>query len=479
MLVSLACVMLTFELPLFFSLVFIARSKGELVTGGVDTNLIVYSDADFGEAGSSHRKIPPFPQQPFISFAKKAEVLLIKHLRKLQLWRMGSTVQQGDGDSAAEHAAALQQQQQGGVQHGATILGIERPPALLLELTPFSLDNITCSTVSTDADFVAYSCVSGTRVFTMEQGEDGAVHVARVKKLPRELAPAQAMCFTPDGAKLVLLGFDRRLQVLDLSTATATLVSSAPCQEDGTGDLPGANLLSVSSDGSQAAVSCDLAIRIFDLETCEEVLTVPRLDSQHTAFAFAPGGFVLVIVCVNNKIYMYDTAEEEFTAWSKQNSGMLPHQWLRRKEKVVGISFSPTMPHTLILHDHSSMCVLHTDQPMPNRNVDLGKAVNRWSSSAAAAAAAVSAAATAGSGGKVRGSKRKPAEVVGGDPVQEKGEGEGGGGALEKNFRLIRRFQPLLFADFSEAGAMVVVERPWLAVMAGFPPPLYRTKYGT
>ena len=454
----------------------------ELVTGGVDTNLIVYSDSNFGEAGSSHRKIPPFPQQPFISFAKKAEVLLIKHLRKLQLWRMGSVQQQsGDGSAAATEEAALlelQQQQQiqaGGAQQGATVLGIERPPALLLELTPFSLDNMTCSTLSTDANFVAYSCVSGTRVFTMEQHEDGTVQVARVKKLPRDLAAAQAMSFTPEGSKLVLLGFDRRVQVLDLDTLT--LMTSEPCKEDGTSALPGAHLLSISADGSQAAVSCDLAIRIFDLKTCEEVVAVPRLDSQHTAFAFAPGGFVLVIVCTNNKIYMYDTAEEDFTAWSKQNCDMLPHQWLRRKEKVVGISFSKALPNACILFDHSSMCVLRTDQPMPNRNVDLGKAVNRWSTSATAAAAEVSAAAVA-AGGKGRGSKRKPAEVAGEEPEPEAGEGAGSTES-SSNFKLIRRFQPLLFADFSDAGAMVVVERPWLAVMAGFPPPLYRTKYGT
>ena len=33
--------------------------QGLLVTGGVDTNLIVYSTLDFGQSGAQVRKIPP------------------------------------------------------------------------------------------------------------------------------------------------------------------------------------------------------------------------------------------------------------------------------------------------------------------------------------------------------------------------------------------------------------------------------------
>jgi U3 small nucleolar RNA-associated protein 4 len=428
--------------------------NGELVTGGVDTNLIVYSEVNFGEAGSSHRKIPPFPQQQFISLARQAEVLLHQHPRKLQLWKLGSV-----GQASDDHTVE-------GSEKSSPTLGIDQQPALLLELTPFSLDNITCSATTSDANFVAYSCVSGTRVFTINSQADGSVQVARMKRLPRDLLSAQTMTFTPDNSQLVLVSLDRKLQVLDLESQT--LVTSEITANDGVSDLPGVSLLSVSSDGSKAAISHDLAIRVFDVETCEVLATLPRLESQHTAMAFAPDGNVLVIVCVNNKIYMYDTEDRDFTDWSKQNSDVLPHQWLRRKEKVVGISFSPTLPNTLVLQDHSSMCVLHTDQPLPNRNIDLGRAIAHTGESQSTASFARGS----------RGSKRKPSVAAGTEPVEDEDEdGEGGDGT--KNFKLIRRFQPLLFADFSETGAMVVVERPWLAVMQTFPPPLYRSKYGS
>lgn len=39
-------------------------------------------------------------------------------------------------------------------------------------------------------------------------------------------------------------------------------------------------------------------------------------------------------------------------------------------------------------------------------------------------------------------------------------------------------FQPLLYVGFTEDSALVVVERPWRAMLDKLPPPLYRKKFG-
>ncbi len=44
--------------------------------------------------------------------------------------------------------------------------------------------------------------------------------------------------------------------------------------------------------------------------------------------------------------------------------------------------------------------------------------------------------------------------------------------------RGVKKYQPLLFAGFLGPRNLVVVERPWLAIMATFPPALYRSRYG-
>lgn len=48
----------------------------------------------------------------------------------------------------------------------------------------------------------------------------------------------------------------------------------------------------------------------------------------------------------------------------------------------------------------------------------------------------------------------------------------------ESNFKIVKKFQPLLFLGCSGDRTLVAVERPWLAVMQQLPPPLFRAKYG-
>lgn len=45
-------------------------------------------------------------------------------------------------------------------------------------------------------------------------------------------------------------------------------------------------------------------------------------------------------------------------------------------------------------------------------------------------------------------------------------------------FCFVFPFQPLLYVGFTEDSALVVVERPWRAMLEKLPPPLYRKKYG-
>ena len=46
------------------------------------------------------------------------------------------------------------------------------------------------------------------------------------------------------------------------------------------------------------------------------------------------------------------------------------------------------------------------------------------------------------------------------------------------NFIAVKKYQPLLFAGFLGPHNIVAMERPWLSIMAAFPPALYRSRYG-
>jgi hypothetical protein len=42
----------------------------------------------------------------------------------------------------------------------------------------------------------------------------------------------------------------------------------------------------------------------------------------------------------------------------------------------------------------------------------------------------------------------------------------------------VKKYQPLIFAGFLAPHNVVAIERPWLSIMAAFPPALYRSRYG-
>jgi WD40 repeat protein len=270
--------------------------SGELVTGGVDTNLIVYSAIEFGDAKARHRKIPPFPQHPFIGLAKGAGLLAANRLRKIQVWKLapieggadlGSYV--GGGAAAATTTGGVEAaadddgddddgegaQQEEVVSLATLAPRATAPPQLVLELEPFSLDNVACCAISDDGRYLAYSCVSGTRLFKLDfsgggggagggRGEGAAnATVTRIKGRARELLPAHVLTFTADSSKLVLATADRTMQVFDV--LDGDLLTSETPGGDGESEIPGSCMLAVSSDGSVAALSNDRAIRIFDV----------------------------------------------------------------------------------------------------------------------------------------------------------------------------------------------------------------------
>ena len=66
--------------------------------------------------------------------------------------------------------------------------------------------------------------------------------------------------------------------------------------------------------------------------------------------------------------------------------------------------------------------------------------------------------------------KRKSKGLLKGSKVQ-KSDGD--------NYMLIKRFKPLLFADFCDDHELVVVENSLRLSSAKLPEPIYRTQYGT
>ena len=293
-------------------------------------------------------------------------------------------------------------------------LGMVAPPKLLVELTPRSPHRIASSAISPDGTRLAYSIVGGVRVFDVVLQEEGA-RVRRLSKLPAELAAAQALLFSSDAARLVCLSADGQVQIVDLLDRELLATLTLPALE--VPEPRTVPLLAASSDFQWVAVTHDLDVHVFNMDSLRLHCTLPRQPTQHTAMAFVPNSCHLVAALTSREVHIFDVEGGEPTAWSAKNSRSLPAAWLERRDKLVSISFNPSQPSALYLWDAASFGVLFTDRS-----------------------------------------------------VKEEEEGV--------QLEMVKRYQPLIFLDFAGPDAMVVAERPWLSIMQSLPAPLYRAKYG-
>ena len=318
-------------------------ADGVLVTGGADTNLVVYPQNSLGRRGAGHRKIPPFPQRPTAALAADARLLAHQTPQKLQLWRLGTPGWAGtDAGLPSGHQ-----------------LGVAAPPKLLVELTPRSPHHIACSAISPDGSRLAYSTAGGVRVFDVVLQEEGG-GVRRLSKLPAELAAAQALLFSSDAARLVCLSADGQVQIVDLLDRELLATLTLPALE--VPEPRTVPLLAASSDFQWVAVTHDLDVHVFNMDSLRLHCTLPRQPTQHTAMAFVPNSCHLVTALTSREVHIFDVEGGEPTAWSAKNSRSLPAAWLERRDKLVSISFNPSQPSALYLWDAASFGVLFTDR---------------------------------------------------------------------------------------------------------------------
>eukprot|EP00041_Stephanoeca_diplocostata_P020947 m.479319 g.479319 ORF g.479319 m.479319 type:complete len:845 (-) comp21699_c0_seq1:208-2742(-) len=463
---------------------------GKLVTGGLDTNMIVYNQDSFGHSGASHRKLPPFPHYPMIKVAAPARLVLSRGLTKLQVWRLGRSELSSPTAVAAE--TARQQQTSDGstlaahVHHRITATVSTQPRLLLTLETKFS-EHIISTCISDDGSLVAYATLSGTRVFHLSAAASvpdsdtvASCHVRRIKGLSGKLAAAHNMAFTTNSNLLVTATTDETLEVISIAEKRKVATLPVPPSPDNTTPRLGPCLLSISTDGQWTAVSYDERVHVFNLDALTYCASTPRFASMPSALAFQPGSSTVVVVCANHQVFCVDAESMEPTPWSEAHSHNLPQQWLNRKEKVFGISFDAALdkPAAAVagrstkayLFDHAAFCVVDFAQPPPSsdaRLVEVGATMQDLHGRQRTTSAR-------------RHGKDKHTSSTNGDI------------ATATNFKLVKKFQPLLYAGFTanahaatveDAGDvaesdMVVVERPWLAIMQNLPPPLYREKYG-
>ena len=149
----------------------------------------------------------------------------------------------------------------------------------------------------------------------------------------------------------------------------------------------------------------------------------------------------------------YNVEQRRLGDWSELYTKSIPNDMLRLKAKIIGISFNPASPSSLLLHTHNACIAAELELRPPARCVFLDRSSRR-----------------------VRGQQPSNAEA----PAKKRARlSNGGVGGATGKFTVVERFRPTLFAGYVDDDEMVVVQRPWLQIMQHFPDPLRVNRFGS
>lgn len=312
----------------------LAMAENYLVSGGVDTNLIISKYPP-----KITLKFPPFLQTPCLHLAPKASIILLQYSTWLEIWRLGNTHETSGEDKCR--------------------LSLSSNHLKLVDFKAKPGEIIVASALSNDAQWLAYSTTVGLRVFQLVMENPGMekpkITLLRIHSLPKECLSARCLAFNSTGTKLLSLLPSGELQILAMDYVQLTLIHQFKPDELSVG----CHIMSVSMDGKFVAVGYhDGQVKVFNISNYQVHCSLPN-HFPPTAMAFVPNEVYLVIAYQDRKVVAYDINSRQFATWSNTLS-LASSLKLDVSEYVFrGITFTPTDENLVILHDCATIYIIN------------------------------------------------------------------------------------------------------------------------
>lgn len=313
------------------------------------------------------------------------------------------------------------------------LLPVKTQSEKLIQLKIKGNDHVCSSVLSPCGSWLAYSTLSGVRLYRLQYNN---ISITKVSKLPKELLSASLLCFSSDSSRLFASSSNSSVVVTSLSKLECkyvhTLKPKSGCKQP-------VHLLSPSDDGqwlASANTSCE--VHVYNLHQLKIHCTIPVYNSCPTAIAINPASSNLVIVHADQQIFEYSLLHKEYTEWSRrlQKTGVHP-LWLARDTPVTHVGFSRKNPAHILMHDAFMFCIIDQTLPLPEAKTMLYNQMTLRSL-----------------------------------PEPERGR-------QSHAFKICKKFQHLMHVSLLEDQSLVVVERPLVEIMSQLPAPVRQKKFAT
>lgn len=317
-----------------------------IVSGGMDTQLVVRPFIDKVKSSASALRKILFPHRRLVSCAKKAGLMLFQYPSHLELWRLGES----EGEAIP-----------------GSSLPVKRKPEKLLQLKVKGEEHIRCSVVSLCGEWIAYSTASSLRMYRLHC-DNNNVSITKISKLPKILSSAHQLCFSPDSSHLFSASTESSVHMVSLNQSGCKFVATLKPKS---GSKQAIHLLTASEDGKWlASANSDHEVQVYNLQTRKAHCTVPIYNSAVSAMAFHPTTNCLFMVHANQQMFEYSIEQKQYTDWSRSVQRIGLHGiWLERDTPVTNIMFNPKNPSHVILHDMYMLCVIDKSLPLPDKSM--------------------------------------------------------------------------------------------------------------
>lgn len=425
-----------------------------LLSSGTDGSVVAYA-AD-GVAGEHAVRVVRAPPPPHTAAAARAPLLLVTHPSCCEVWRLGA---------AAPPAGAPP-------RPGA--LPLASAPACLLRITLRSQRHLLCAAISADGRMVAASDALRARLFVVHApllehppaAGAGRRRACSRRPLPPSLPAALFLLFTPQW--LVLASPAGTVHLVDPGAGACSHVFHPHASAPAGGALPPNPLairlppitaVAASGDGEWLAVSVwaprggalatpalSTCVVLFSLDAHAPAATLPLPSDAAEAppavclaFASRGAGHALLALTSAKRALLADLGARP--AWDDHSQAdALSEVAASAAGHVVGLSLDASKGlRAVLLHTQLSLCHVDLERPLGG------------------------AATTA-----LQGSKRRR------DRGQHHAPPSG-----DNNGRVLPLAHPCLLAAYIRPGAVLMVERPWQAVLRALPPPADRKLWRT
>lgn len=284
----------------------IARAKGQLLTGGVDTYLVVSTE-------TSVVKHAPF-QRKVVHVAVARQHVLIMYDKELELWQLGSAAVD-DGPTGSE-------------------LPLDRSPTMVARVVARSNCRFCTAALSESGGWMACADAVSSTLYQIHYESDSQLKFEKVRSFTEQMGPAKQLLFTKNECHLVAL--DHRGAIHVFSLPPILLHTISPDSES----TARTYLACMSPRDHLAVADNEQNIVIYDVKYPEIALRLPRTRGLATAMRFHPVTGDLLVIYNDNQIVEYSVDERSYSKWCR-DVYLLGGLRLKSKSPVTGIAFDP------------------------------------------------------------------------------------------------------------------------------------------